>query len=199
GRGPRGRAPAARIRRRGVDQRSGDQCRRRLGHPPVSILAPSSRLVGTRIARKEDPRLITGAGRYVDDVVVPDVAHVAFARSEIARGRIVGVDVTEARRAPDVLAVLTAAELNPLRVGRMAATVVIGMTEPGPECVLASDELCYVGDPYAMVVATSRALAEDAIDRIELEVEALPPVIDYDTAIANPELVHGAFRDSNLA
>jgi carbon-monoxide dehydrogenase large subunit len=165
----------------------------------VSILAPSSRLVGTRISRKEDPRLLTGAGRYVDDVVVPGVAHVAFARSEIARGRIVQLDVTEARRAPGVLAVLTAEGLNPLLMGRMAATVVISMTEPGPECVLASDELSYVGDPYAVVVATSRALAEDAVDLIELEVEALPPVVDYETAIANPELVHGAFRDTNLA
>src|SRR5262245_65924694 len=138
-------------------------CEQLVSREPMSILAPSSRLVGTRVSRKEDPRLLTGAGRYVDDVMVPGVAHVAFARSEIARGRIVGVDVTEARRAPGVLAVLTAAELNPLRVGRMAATVVIGMTEPGPECVLASDELCYVGDPYAMVVAASRATAEDRV------------------------------------
>jgi carbon-monoxide dehydrogenase large subunit len=165
----------------------------------VSILAPSSRLVGTRISRKEDPRLLTGAGRYVDDVVVAGVGHVAFARSEIARGRIMRLDVTEARRAPGVLAVLTAAELNPLLAGRMAATVVLGMTEPGPECVLASDEVSYVGDPYALVVASSRALAEDAVERIELEVEPLPPVVDYDTAIENPELVHGAFRASNLA
>jgi carbon-monoxide dehydrogenase large subunit len=165
----------------------------------VSILAPSSRLVGTRISRKEDPRLLTGAGQYVDDVVVPGVSHVAFARSEIARGRIVRLDVGEARRAPGVVAVLTADELNPLLAGRMAATVVIGMSEPGPECVLASDELSYVGDPYAVVVATSRARAEDAIDLIELDVDPLPPVVDYETAIANPELVHGAFRDTNLA
>ena len=59
----------------------------------MSILAPSARLVGNRISRKEDPRLLTGRGRYVDDVVVPGMLHVAFARSDIARGRIVGVDV----------------------------------------------------------------------------------------------------------
>ena len=83
----------------------------------MSILAPSARLVGNRISRKEDPRLLTGRGRYVDDVVVPGMLHVAFARSDIARGRIVGVDVAAAREADGVVAVLTAADLNHLIVG----------------------------------------------------------------------------------
>jgi carbon-monoxide dehydrogenase large subunit len=165
----------------------------------VSFLAPSSRVVGTRIARKEDPRLLTGAGRYVDDVVVPGMLHVAFARSEVARGRIVRLDVDEARHAPGVVAVLTARELNPLLAGSMAATVVIGMTEPGPQCVLADDEVCYVGDPYAVVVASTRALAEDAVDLIELDLEPLPPIVDYEAAVTSRELVHGAHCDSNLA
>ncbi len=68
----------------------------------MSLLPPSSRLVGSRINRKEDPRLLTGRGRYVDDVVVPGMLHVAFARSDFARARIVGIDVSGARGAPGV-------------------------------------------------------------------------------------------------
>ena len=119
----------------------------------MSMLAPSARLVGNRISRKEDPRLLTGPGRYVDDVVVPGMLHVAFARSDIARGRIVGVDVAAAREAEGVVAVLTAVDLNHVLVGPMGATPVLSMGPPGPYKVLADDEVRYVGDPYALVVA----------------------------------------------
>ena len=88
----------------------------------MTLLAPSARLVGNRISRKEDPRLLTGAGRYVDDVVVPGMLHVAFARSDLARARIVRVDADAAREAEGVVAVLTAAELNDVLVGPMGAT-----------------------------------------------------------------------------
>ena len=115
----------------------------------MSLLAPSARLVGNRISRKEDPRLLTGKGRYVDDVVVPGMLHVAFARSDIARGRLASVDVTAAREAAGVVAVLTAADLNHLIVGHMGATPVLSMGSVGPYKVLADDEVRYVGDPYA--------------------------------------------------
>jgi carbon-monoxide dehydrogenase large subunit len=156
----------------------------------VSVLAPSARLVGSRINRKEDPRLLTGRGRYVDDVVVPGMLQVAFARSDVARGRIVGIDVEDARAAEGVVAVLTAHDLNHLLAGPMGATPVLSMGAPGPYKVLADDEVRYVGDPYAMVVAESRALAEDAIELIALDVEPLPPVTDYTTALVSTERVH---------
>ena len=164
----------------------------------MSILAPSARLVGNRISRKEDPRLLTGRGRYVDDVVVPGMLHVAFARSDIARGRIVGVDVEAAREADGVVAVLTAVDLNHVLVGPMGATPVLSMGPPGPNKVLADDEVRYVGDPYALVVAKTRALAEDALELIELDVEPLPPVVDYTTALESSERVHPD-TDSNVA
>ncbi len=164
----------------------------------MSILAPSARLVGNRISRKEDPRLLTGRGRYVDDVVVPGMLHVAFARSDIARGRIVGVDVAAAREAHGVVAVLTAVDLNLVLVGPMGATPVLSMGPPGPNKVLADDEVRYVGDPYALVVAKTRALAEDALELIELDVEPLPPVVDYTTALESSERVHPE-TDSNVA
>ena len=133
----------------------------------MSILAPSARLVGSRISRKEDPRLLTGRGRYVDDIVVPGMLHVAFARSDLARGRIVDIDVEAARGAAGVVAVLTAADVNHLLVGPMGATPMLSMGAPGPYKVLADDEVRYVGDPYALVVADSRALAEDALELID--------------------------------
>jgi carbon-monoxide dehydrogenase large subunit len=156
----------------------------------MSILAPSARLVGNRINRKEDPRLLTGAGRFVDDVVVPGMLHVAFARSDIARGRIVAVDITDAREATGVVAVLTAADLNHLLAGPMGATPVLSMGPPGPNKVLADDEVRYVGDPYALVVAESRALAEDAVELIVLDVEPLAAIADYTTALQSSERVH---------
>lgn len=162
----------------------------------MSALAPSARLVGNRINRKEDPRLLTGRGRYVDDVVVPGMLHVAFARSDIARGRILSVETAEAAAAPGVTAVLTAADINHLLAGPIAATPTLGRGAVGPHKVLADDEVRYVGDPYAMVVAASRALAEDAVELIELDVEPLPPVVDYTTALETPERVHPDLPDN---
>jgi carbon-monoxide dehydrogenase large subunit len=164
----------------------------------MSVLAPSARLVGNRISRKEDPRLLTGRGRYVDDVVVPGMRHVAFARSDIARGRIVGIDVEEARASPGVVTVLTASDLNPLLAGPICATPMLSMADPGPFKVLADDEVRYVGDPFALVVAETRALAEDAAELVTIDVEPLPPVSDYATALDSSEQVHPD-HDGNLA
>ena len=83
----------------------------------------AARWVGQRMLRSEDQRMITGHGRYVDDRQKPGMVHATFVRSTVARGRIVSLDVSEARRAPGVIAVFTAAELNrgstiPARPGR---------------------------------------------------------------------------------
>ena len=164
----------------------------------MSWLAPSSRLVGDRVNRKEDPRLLTGRGCYVDDVTVPGMLHAAFARSDVARARIAGVDGSEARRVPGVMAVFTAADLNPLLAGPTGATPVIEMGMVGPQYVLADGEVRFVGDPYAMVVATSRAIAEDAVELIEANFDPLTPVLDYRTALDAKELVHSELG-SNLS
>ena len=80
----------------------------------------------------------------------------------------------------------------------MGATPVLTMGATGPYNVLADDEVRYVGDPFALVVAESRALAEDAIELIELEIEPLAPVVDYTTALESAELVHPD-TDTNVA
>jgi aerobic carbon-monoxide dehydrogenase large subunit len=156
----------------------------------MTFAAPSSRMVGSRINRKEDPRLLTGRGRYVDDTVLPEMMHVAFARSDMARGRILAIDTEAALGAPGVVAVLTAADINHLLAGPIAATPTLGLAPPGPHKVLADDQVRYVGDPYAMVIATSRALAEDAAELIELEADPLVPVADYTRALDHSDQVH---------
>ena len=90
-------------------------------------LAASARLVGTVVSRKEDPRLLTGDGRYVDDVVVPGMLHAHFVRSDVARGASSASTSRPLARRPGSIAVLTAAELNPLQQGPMRATPMLGM------------------------------------------------------------------------
>ena len=82
---------------------------------PATLLsgATAARWVGQRMPRLEDQRMVTGHGQYIDDLNKPGMVHVAFVRSAVARGRITGLDATQARQAPGVIAVLTAAEINP--------------------------------------------------------------------------------------
>ncbi len=115
----------------------------------------------------------------------------SVAALEATNPRVSAKGSTGHRRA-GVVAVLTAVDLNLVLVGPMGATPVLSMGPPGPNKVLADDEVRYVGDPYALVVAKTRALAEDALELIELDVEPLPPVVDYTTALESSERVHSA-------
>src|SRR5262249_4801915 len=133
-----------------------------------------------------------------DDVVVPGMAHAHFVRSDVARGRIVRIDTAAARAAAGVIAVLTAAELNPLQQGPMRATPMLGMPGAAPERPLADGDVKVVGDPVALVVAGSRALAEDAAELVELDIDPRRPVVDYQTAADSGELVHDGERESNV-
>jgi carbon-monoxide dehydrogenase large subunit len=164
-----------------------------IAHP----LAPSARIVGTVVNRKEDPRLLTGEGRFVDDVVVPGMVHAHFVRSDIARGRISRIDASAARDAAGVTAILTAADLNPLQQGPMRATPMLGMPGEAPERPLADGDAKFVGDPIVLIVAESRALAEDAAELVEIDIESLPPIVDFETGAESRELVHAGERDSN--
>lgn len=161
------------------------------------------RYVGQSVKRREDPRLLTGHGRYVDDVQEPGTLHLAFVRSNIARGRITELDVSEALAVPGVEAVYTGADLNPL-VGQMWATMtgppidMGGQTPYPPASVLANDDVRYVGDPIAVVIASSRYIAEDAADLVVVDVESQPPVLGLHEAVANTDLVHPEF-DSNVS
>jgi carbon-monoxide dehydrogenase large subunit len=162
----------------------------------ASPVTAAGRLVGQRVRRKEDPRLLTGHGRYLDDVTVPGLVHAHFLRSDVARARITRLDVTRAREEPGVIAVLTAAELNPHQAGDMHGTLAVDSV--GPLTPLAEGDVRHVGDPVALIVANSRYVAEDAAELIEVDYETMPPVIDPERAAAGePGIVHPGL-DTNL-
>ena len=142
----------------------------------------AARFVGQRVARQEDARFVSGRATYVDDVVVPGTLHAAFARSDLARGRILSIDIATAATMPGVSAVLLAADLNHLvRDARVDQELL--HTGLRPSRVLADGDVRFVGDPIAIVVADSRYRAEDAVEAIEIEIEPLPAVVDYERAM----------------
>lgn len=145
----------------------------------------AGRFVGARVARKEDPRFLTGRGRYTDDVVVPGMLHVAFVRSPHARAAITGVDTSEAAALEGVVATFTFDDI--------AAAADADALGAGPlgERPLARDVVCFVGDPVVLVVAETRAIAEDACELVNVEYEPHRPVLDLWDAVDDTErLVH---------
>jgi carbon-monoxide dehydrogenase large subunit len=157
------------------------------------MTAVAGRWMGQSVPRKEDPRLLSGHGRYIEDVTVPGMLHAAFVRSDVARGRIVRLDAEAARQLPGVRAVYTAADLNPLVHETWWGMAGKDAMYP-PKFCLAEGDVRFVGDPVAIVVADSRYIAEDGVDLVELEVEADEPVLDPEAArrdgatLVHPEL-----------
>ncbi|HTX80963.1 MAG TPA: xanthine dehydrogenase family protein molybdopterin-binding subunit [Streptosporangiaceae bacterium] len=138
----------------------------------------AERYTGASIKRSEDPRILTGAGRYVDDIKLPRMLHAAFVRSPLAHARVLSVDVSAARALPGVVAAFTGAELEAMTVpGPDALMALMGWAGPTPEfTLLATDKVRFVGDPVAIVIAESRYLAEDGCELAEVEYDDLPPV-----------------------
>ncbi len=141
--------------------------------------------------RVEDARLLTGHGTYVDDVVLAGMLHACFVRSDFARARIRGIDTAAALAALGVHAVFTAADLNP-GVKEQWHTSIGPAGPETPRPPLADDEVRFVGDPVALVVAETRALAEDAAELVDVDYDPLPAVVDYTTAEGSDALVHEA-------
>src|SRR6476660_5734879 len=146
----------------------------------------AERYTGASIKRSEDPRILTGTGRYVDDIKLPGMLHAAFARSPLAHGRVLSVDVAAARALPGVGAVLTGADLEAMTVpGPDALMALMGWAGPSPEfTLLGTDKVRVMGDPVAIVIAESRYLAEDGCELVEVEYHDLPPVMDAAVALA---------------
>ena len=158
--------------------------------------ASAGRYVGARINRIEDIRLLTGRGTYVDDVVRPGMLHAFFVRSPFARAAIRGIDTSDALKAPGVRFVFTAADLNADAKEQWHTAMGKDSAET-PRPPLADDEARFVGDPVALVVAETRAQAEDAAELVDVDYEALPPVVDYTVAEQHDALVH-ADHGSNV-
>ncbi len=148
---------------------------------------PTSELrwVGRRVLRKEDPSLLTGRTEFIGDVELPGMLHAAILRSPFPHARILRVDSSEAETMPGVVAVLTGADAA--RWANPARSAPEGWSTP----CMATDTVRYVGEPVAAVAATSRYIAEDALERIEVDYEPLEAVADPFAAMdpASP-LVH---------
>jgi len=149
--------------------------------------AIGARSVGARVLRSEDPRILTGRGRYVDDFAFPGMLHAAFLRSAAPHGRLVSLDVSAARELPGVVAVYTGEDMARLSNANIPGSAMGMHHMPNMKLpafhALATDKVRYVGDPIAMVVAERRAIAEDGVELIVEEIEPLDPVLSYEDAL----------------
>ena len=150
------------------------------------------------VRRREDPRLITGAGAFVDDLRVPDCLHAAFLRSPHAHARVRAIDVSAARKAPGVRAVVTAADLG-------AANAPMPVYAPHPALPvpcrirpLATDVVRFVGEPVAAIIADDPYRAHDALELVRVEYEPLPALVDVEAALAPEAPVLHAEIGSNV-
>src|SRR5215472_15139273 len=153
------------------------------------------KLVGKRVRRKEDPRLITGTATYVDDIVIPAMNHAAVVRSPHGAAKIKSIDISKAAELPGVVAVFVGADV--LGVG----TVPCGADLPGlrrpVHHILAQDRVYFVGHPVAVVVASNRYIAADGADLVEVEYEPLQAVTDVEKALADgAPAVHPEWPDN---
>ncbi|MEJ2447133.1 MAG: xanthine dehydrogenase family protein molybdopterin-binding subunit [Anaerolineales bacterium] len=162
------------------------------------------KIIGKRVKRVEDPRLLTGGALFVDDVNLPDMLHAAFLRSDYAHARIKSIDTSQAAALPGVVGVFTAEDMGE-------------DWEPGPPLVsppptlenvtfhsrrqvpLVKDKVRHAGEIIAVVVAESRYIAEDAVEEIQIDYEPLPAVVNLEKCLhPDSPLVHEDL-DSNLA
>ncbi len=144
--------------------------------------------IGARVTRKEDKRFITGAGRYVDDMVVPGMKHAVFVRSPHAHAQIQGIDVEAAQAMPGVIGVLTGRELKADGIGNLICGWMIHSKDGSPMKMgawspLAVDRVRYVGDAVAVVVAETKAQARDAAEAVQVAYEELEAVTTAEEAL----------------
>jgi 2-furoyl-CoA dehydrogenase large subunit len=146
-------------------------------HPPSAPSRPS--LVGQSVARKEDPALLTGHGRFIDDLSpFPNTHHAAILRSSYPHARIVSIDADAALAIDGVVAVVTGRDVE-----RLTKPFSVGIETKLPFYACAIDKVHYVGEPVAVVIARDRYIAEDALEEIVVEYDELPPVVRIEDAL----------------
>ena len=157
---------------------------------------PVSKLVGTKVKRREDPRLVQGLSHYVDDLRMADVLHVALLRSPHAHARINGINKDAAVALPGVVSVVTGADIGD-SVGSVPCAAANPTLRTPPHPVLAQDAVRYVGEPVVAVVAEDSYTARDALDLIEVDYEPLPAVSDLEKALQpDSPVVHSQWPDN---
>ncbi len=156
-------------------------------------------MLGAPVPRKEDPRLLRGEGRFLDDLG-HDAYEVAIVRSPHAHARILDLDVSEALDVEGLVAVITYEDLpEKLQAPLPVLIPHPALTSPRTQYVLANGEVNHVGEAVAMVVATDRYAAEDAAERISVDYEPLPPVVGPEVAKAAEHAVHDDIPDNVAA
>src|SRR6201994_2147010 len=165
----------------------------------LSVLDRPNSYIGKTVPRPNLDRLMQGRGSYVSDLVLPRMAHVVFLRSPHAHARVLGIDATAARGMPGVVAIVTGEELADVITPWVGVLSHLKGLKPAPQHAIAIDRVCWQGEAVAAIVATSRALAEDAAERVDVSYEELDAVTDMCTALdpASP-VIHASLGD-NLA
>jgi CO/xanthine dehydrogenase Mo-binding subunit len=152
--------------------------------------------IGQNMKRVEDPRLLTGDGRYIDDIDLPNMLHVAVLRSPMAHARIVSIDTAAAKAVPGVALVMTGEE-----IAKHTGPLPCFANPPVEQRCIAVGKVRHVGEPVAVVVAESRYIAEDAVDLIEVEYQELPAVVDPAAAVhsTGDAILHPERGPTNVA
>jgi carbon-monoxide dehydrogenase large subunit len=153
--------------------------------------------IGRSVPRPNASKLAAGAGRYVDDVVLPRMVHVAFLRSPHARARIEELDLSPALEVPGVIRAFSGTDIAKVCSPWVAVLAHLKGLKSAPQHAIAIDHATWVGEPVAAVVADSRAAAEDGVARIEAAFDPLPVVVDMRTALdPDTPLIHEALGDN---
>src|ERR1700730_3240889 len=138
--------------------------------------------VGQPVLRREDARMLTGRGRFTDDIRLPRMTYAAVLRSSYGHARIRSIDASRATAMAGVVGVLTEADLAG-KDGDIRPNWVVGNSIVPPHRPLASGRVRYLGEPVAFVVANTRAQAVDAVEAIDVDYEPLPVVVDQEAAL----------------
>ena len=165
----------------------------------LSVLDRPNSYIGKAVPRPNLERLMQGRGLYVSDIVLPRMAHVVFLRSPYAHARIIAIDADMARRVSGVIAVVTGEQLAAVITPWVGVLSHLKGLKSAPQRAIAIDHVCWQGEAVAAVVATSRAVAEDAAEMMSVEYAELEPVTDMRTALdSETPVIHPSLGD-NLA
>jgi carbon-monoxide dehydrogenase large subunit len=164
--------------------------------PTEATSEETVQLVGKPLKRKEDPRILSGRTRYVDDIKLPNLLHASVLRSVYAHARIKSIDIAAAMNYPGVRRIITFKDLPK----ESSLLPVMGMKDGTviERPVLAKDEVCYVGEPVAFVIADSRYQAEDALELINVDYDPLPAIADPEVGIKEGSPLSHSGLKSNL-
>jgi carbon-monoxide dehydrogenase large subunit len=163
----------------------------------VSVLDRPNSHIGRSVPRPNARRLLHGRGQFVDDIVLPPLAHVAFWRSPFAQARIKGIEREATARSPGVIRVVTGAEIAKICSPWVGVLAHHQGIKSAPQYPLAMERTCWQGEAVAAVVASARRAAEHALERLAVDLEELPAVTDMASALvpATP-LIHPELGDN---